>query len=160
MDHPTVETLIQRLDRLERNHRRLKRAGGIMLAGLALLVLVGAGFAERRTLEAESFIVKDASGKVRAVLGTAEPSSAPGLVLYDADGNANVLLHLSADGAPGLWLYDRDRVRATMNAAGERVILQLFDKENRPRAILGVQKDGAPSVELYDQDENLRSSLR
>lgn len=160
MDLSTLDSCIARLNRLERENRRLKLAGGALLAGFALVVLTGAGLADRRTLEAESFIVKDATGKVRAVLGTAEPSSAPGLVLYDNDGNANVLLHLSADGAPGLWLYDKDRVRATLNAAGERVQLQLFDRDNRPRAILGVQKDGMPGVELYDQDENLRSSLR
>jgi hypothetical protein len=148
------------MDRIERENRRLKFGGLALMAGLAFLGLMGAGRSETRTLEAESFIVKDSSGKVRAVLGTTDPYNAPGLVMYDQEGHANVLLHLTGDGDPGLWLYEKDKVRATLNAVGERVHLQLYDGENRPRAVFMVRRDGAPSMELYDQDENVRSSLR
>jgi len=160
MNQPDVESIVQRMDQLERDNRRLKRFGGAGLAVLALLFLVGAGVPGQRSIEAESFIVKDGAGKVRAVLGTAEPYNAPGLVMYDQEGHPNILLHLTGDGDPGLWLYEKDSVRATMNAVGDRVHMQLYDTENRPRAVMTIHKDGAPSIELYDQDENVRSSLR
>ena len=160
MDLSTLEALRQRMDRIERENRRLKVGGGLLLAGLALLTLLGAGMATNKTLEAESFIVKDSSGKVRAVLGTTDPYNAPGLVMYDQEGHANILLHLTGDGDPGFWLYEKDKVRATLNAVGDRVHLQLYDPDTRMRASFVVAKDGSPSMELYDQDENLRSSLR
>lgn len=154
------ERLDRRMDRLERENRRLKLGGVVLVAALTLVGLVGAGRSDTRHIEAESFIVKDSNGKVRAVLGTTDPYSAPGLVMYDQEGHANVLLHLTGDGDPGLWLYEHDKVRTTLNAVGERVHLQLYDSEGRPRAVLTVRPNGAPSIELLDQDENVRSSLR
>jgi len=160
MNQTVVESITQRLDHLERENQRLKKLGGAGLALFSLFLLIGAGASGQRTIEAESFIVKDPSGKVRAVLGTADPYNAPGLVMYDQEGHPNILLHLTGDGDPGLWLYEKDTVRATMNAVGDRVHMQLYDTENRPRAVVTIRKDGTPSIELYDQDENVRSSLR
>jgi len=160
MNQAVIESVMQRMEKLERENRRLKTIGGLGLAVLALLALVGAGVTGQRSIEAESFIVKDQAGKVRAVLGTAEPYNAPGLVMYDQEGHPNILLHLTGDGDPGLWLYEKDSVRATLNAVGERVQLQLHDNESRQRAVVSILKDGNPSIELYDQDENVRSSLK
>jgi hypothetical protein len=159
LDRPT-ERMERRLARLERDNRRLKLGGGVLVVALTLLGLMGAGRPDVRHVEAESFIVKDATGRVRAVLGTTDPYSAPGLVMYDQEGHANVLLHLTGDGDPGLWLYEHDKVRSTLNAVGDRVHLQLYDNEGRQRAVLMVRPNGQPSIELLDQDENVRSSLR
>ncbi len=38
---PTMETLVQRLDRMERENRRLKQVGAVALAVIAAVMLIG-----------------------------------------------------------------------------------------------------------------------
>jgi hypothetical protein len=74
-----ARSIEERLNRLERQNRRLR----VML--LAVIVIAGGGVllssvsgvraqapAWRRTVEAEKFVLRDANGKTRAVLGTAK----------------------------------------------------------------------------------------
>lgn len=55
-----------------------------------------------RTIEANEFVLRDSEGKKRAVLGLEDGQ--PNLVLFDASGNAKVLLASTEDG-PGLVFY-------------------------------------------------------
>jgi len=41
MNEPTMDKLEQRLDRLERENRRLKRIGVLVVVGIAAVVLMG-----------------------------------------------------------------------------------------------------------------------
>lgn len=66
-----VDALTHRLDRLERENRWLKRIGGVVLVGLAAVVLMGQAGPRNRIVEAEKFVLVDKGGKVRAVLGAA-----------------------------------------------------------------------------------------
>jgi len=50
MNEPTIETLTRRLDRVERENRRLKQAGVVALAVIAVVVLMG----QSRVAEARS----------------------------------------------------------------------------------------------------------
>ena len=52
----------------------------------------------------------DAADRVRAVLGTVNKESEPGLVLNDGAGVSRVILMLTQEG-PGLEFFDRDKVR-------------------------------------------------
>ncbi len=95
MNEPTLE---QRLDRLERENRCLKRAGALALAVIAAVVLMGqaTGAKVPKVIEAERFVVRDASGNTRAVLGSTvlettqtgavEKRPPSSLVLFDKDG--------------------------------------------------------------------------
>lgn len=111
MNEPTRDTLTQRLDRLERQNWRLKQMAGLILVGIAALVLMGEALPKSRTVEAEEFVLKDASGRVRAILGadrfSGEGEPQHGLFLYDASGRARARLATWGDGTQ-LVLYDHE----------------------------------------------------
>lgn len=129
-------------------------------AVLTMIFLLGTALpGQSPTVEAETFIVKDKEGKIRAVLGLTDSSGKPGLVLYDHEGNANVLVHLGTDGSPGLAFYEKDRVRVALTVRDSQARLELFDRANRARLELGLSEDDAVSVKLRDQHGNLRAVL-
>lgn len=77
MDQLTLNTLAQRLDRLERESRRWRWAAAALPLGIAAVVLMGQ-VALRRVVEAEKFVLRDPNGKERATLFTAFDGSKPG----------------------------------------------------------------------------------
>jgi hypothetical protein len=140
-------TTEQRLARLERENRWMRRIGAVGLALVAAVFLMGQEKAkDLPDLEVRSLTVKDKDGKVRAVLGTDADGPAlklsdedgrtraaldvldgePSLTLKDKDGKAGALLFTAADGSPGLarkptaprtW---SSRTRAARYAPGSR----------------------------------------
>src|SRR5262249_55437490 len=91
-EQPTLEALTRRLDALERGNRRLRRGLGVVLIGGAGLFLMGqgperfvAGTVVAQSVETQSLLIRDATGKVRAVLDadTAGPVS---LTFSDKEG--------------------------------------------------------------------------
>ncbi len=107
--------LEQRLVRLERGNRRMKRIGALVLVVAAAVVLSGAADGkDLPDLEVGSLTLKDKDGKTRASLGTSA-DGAVGLLLSDKDGKTRAHLYVGVDGSPGLDLYDKDgKVRATL----------------------------------------------
>ena len=95
----------QRVERLERENRRLKRAGLVALALAAVLVLTGQARSSR-VMEANRFVLRDTSGRVRAELKTEEDLS-PRLVLLDSHGASRAWLDLSKKGEPTLRFWRR-----------------------------------------------------
>lgn len=97
-------TVVQRLDRLERENRLLKRAGAIVLAvALTLGLTAQKG---RQILVAEAFVLRDAQGVVHGVLdvtptGTARlrlgTSNAPSVAQLEASPSGNASLSLSGN---------------------------------------------------------------
>ncbi|MFQ5918328.1 MAG: hypothetical protein ACE5I0_11010 [Candidatus Binatia bacterium] len=71
MNEPTMNKLEQGLDRLERENRRLKCIGALVLVGIAAVVLMGQAKSSKvaKVIEAESFVVRDNSGTMRTELG-------------------------------------------------------------------------------------------
>jgi hypothetical protein len=80
---PELEVIRQRLEKLERENRRLKRAGSLGLLVVAAGFLMAQGKYNRR-IEAEEFILTDAHGSERAEL--AWKDQAPRFLLLDAQG--------------------------------------------------------------------------
>jgi hypothetical protein len=50
-------------------------------------------------------------------------------------------------------------IRATLNAAGGKVRLDLWDPEGHRRATLGLGAEGAPHLAFYDRDQRVRAQL-
>ncbi|MFQ5929667.1 MAG: hypothetical protein ACE5MK_08200 [Acidobacteriota bacterium] len=126
----------ERLNRLERENRRLKEAGALTLAAIAVVVIMGQAMPSK-VVEAEKFVVRDASGKVHAALGTVN-KRAVSLALIDKNGNPRVVLGVLSDGSPSLSFYDKDMNR---------------------RAVLGLRADDSPDLALLDRDRKLRARL-
>ncbi len=115
MNESTMETLARRLDKVERENRRWKRAGVLALAVIAAIVLMGQAASKLappgkpgKIVGAEQFIVHDARGGVRAELGTL-PNGTVRLVLYDRGnpGETSVILSAGPETSPALSFSDK-----------------------------------------------------
>ncbi len=114
-NNPTIETLARRLDKVERENWRLMRIGAVALAVIVAVVLMGQATWKLappgkpgKVVGAEQFIVHDARGGVRAVLGTL-PDGTVRLVLYDRGnpGETRVILSAGPETSPGLSFSDK-----------------------------------------------------
>ncbi len=123
--------LEQRLVRLERANRRMKRIGALVLMVAAAVVLSGAANGKDLSdLEVGSLTLKDKDGKTRAALGVSA-CGAVGLLLTDKAGKTRAHLVVEANGSP---------------------VLALTDKDGKTRAHLYVGVDGSPVLALSDKD--------
>jgi hypothetical protein len=91
MDTLTIEA---RVASLERQNRSLKRAFLALLVAGGLAVAGVAAAAGSHSIEAGEFVVKDAQGRTRAVLGAGT------LVLYGTDGKVTGSLGTGATVVP------------------------------------------------------------
>jgi hypothetical protein len=130
MSEQQIGALTQRLARLEQEiqqcrgeNRRWKRGAMLFLAVMVSIVLMGQGLPGQRVIEAEMFVLKDADGRIRAVLGAeryALPNSNYGLHLYTPNGKHVASLSESLEGGGGqLALMARNTVSSAFLRVGE-----------------------------------------
>ena len=135
------QAVVGRLEKLERQNRRLKQVGAVVLILAAAVLLMGQAL-PYQTVEANEFVLKDSrSGKVRGRFH-----------MYGND--------------PQLWLMNengQNRAVFGMGAGGSE--LTLF----HPNGIIGASLNMAcfispgqchPTLDLRDQDENYEVVLR
>jgi hypothetical protein len=99
-----TETIIARLEKLERQNKRLRQVGIVSLLLLAVLVVAGVA-APSRTIEAEKFVLKDVNGKTRAELLSND--AGPDLRLLDENGIIRLSVSIYA-GVPNIALFSPD----------------------------------------------------
>src|SRR5262249_58649984 len=111
---PTLEALARRLDGLERTNRRLRRGLGVTLIGGAAIFLMGqaperfsATTVVAQNIETQSLIVRDASGKVRAVLD-ADAAGPVSLTFSDKEGRERSAIGVGPAGGVGVVFRDRE----------------------------------------------------
>jgi hypothetical protein len=177
------DLLMQRLDRLERENRLLKRWAGFLLVGCAVVVLMGQATprAPLKVVEAERFILMGRSGKPRAVLGegadgnvglrfvgattdtvrmafAVERDGKPSLELSDSKGSRRIGMAVSTDGSVTFGILDAaEKDRAGIGLASDGTIgFYLADPANARRMILGVSSDGSPVLGLYGKTSDAR----
>jgi hypothetical protein len=105
MDHANVTQLVTRIERLEKQNRQIKV---IYLAGLVVFIgtiLLGATTPRARELTAERFVVKDAQGNTRAVLGVGNTGT--GLSILDDKSTNRLWVGVTSKGNPQMELGDR-----------------------------------------------------
>ena len=130
--------LEERLAELQRYNRRLiVTIGAFVLVGGALITMAQASPNGSEIVEARQFVLRDASGNVRAVLGST-PEGAVGLNLDDARGRTRLTLDVDYAASPGL---------------------DLFDQSGKRRVIISLGQHGEPGAGLYDAEGKLRTSL-
>lgn len=130
----TLSAVGGRLERLEKQNRRLKYAGAAILLLISAVLLMGQVAPVPEGIAAREFIVLDAYGTPRAILTATE--SGGGLSLHDPDGN----------------------VRALLISSEEGTVLTLFDADGTERVMLEAT-EGGPGLYLRDANENLRVGL-
>lgn len=84
--------LHNRLAKLERQSRRMKQFGCVLLAVLTVVVIMGQAPANN-TIEASEFILRDDGGSIRARLWIPPDSHIPEMVLVNEQRKTTVRLH-------------------------------------------------------------------
>jgi hypothetical protein len=84
--------LLGRLKKLERENRKMKRFGALVVVVIAVLVLTGQA-GKNRALDADSLVIRDANGRVRIELGIGDDTS-PTLRMYGGSDSKNASLSL------------------------------------------------------------------
>lgn len=152
------EELRARLERLEAELRRWRR-GGLALAGLGVLTLVGAMAAPPvQELKAKVLRIVDDSGKDRIVLSS-NPDEAD-ITLLDPAGKGRLTLDIAKDRRPTLQFSDEsheetNRIVLGLEDSGHPALL-LYDGDGRKRLTIGLPKDGGPVIRVLDERERLR----
>jgi hypothetical protein len=137
-------TTEQRLERLERENRWMRRMGAVAVAVAAAVFLMGQQYG--RTLKADTLrvggplkhvridgdgiTIRDADGTARIVLGIDKKNTA-GLSLSDGDGVQRAILVASANGFTNMDLKDRNGRVGLGSIDGKYVMLVLRDKSDR-----------------------------
>jgi len=158
MNEPTINNMLQRLDRLERENHRLKRIGALVVVVIAAVVLMGQARPSKvaKVIEAEKFVLRDTSGQVGAILFTLYGGSphlefrdkkgnlritlgvmfdVAHLSLFSENGNSAITLRALPDGSPHLQIYDKDRItRAVLGSTSPRVMG--IETKRRPESSL------------------------
>lgn len=170
MPESTLDTLTQRLVRLERDVRFWRVLGSITLTALAFITLAGATpVPVPDEVRAKRFLVVDAKGEIRgglALMGdgamtltltasnglsgatvTADPGGGATLVFTDNNGRRRTVLHGGPEGG-ALYLIDKNETARAMLVLrpDETVSLSLYDKSKKARAGLSVTGEGIPVV--------------
>ncbi len=134
-----IEGLMQRIGRLERDNRRLKRIG--VVTSLAVVTALCMGQARTsRTLDAEKILVHDSQGRVRIAIGTPEFLGAAVDMRPDA---------------PAIWLANEkgiDQVILTTDG------LRLGSTLGKPLVELSTQSPIKPALRFYGKDGKIEWS--
>ncbi len=148
-------TVEQRLAKLERQNRWMRRGSGLVLAAVACVVLVGQGKAkELPDLVAKSLTIVDSKGKTRAVLGLTKTGSRAVLRLYDAiGGDLKVHLGTTPTGPVLFFLDGAGNPKLRLSISNGNPALQMSDgKRDRLKLVLA---DGDPGLMTFDAKGNV-----
>ena len=162
------DLIVSRIERLEEQNRRLKRGALLCLVVIASVGLMGqtqrksrrapaptpaSAAAVPKNIEAESFILKDSTGRVRAQLSMG--GTGPSFRLLDQSGSALITLSLNdaTPAGPFLLLSDPSHraglSMSVLEGAGSQ--LALTGERANAQARISVTRDGT-TLELFDQD--------
>jgi hypothetical protein len=152
-----VQSLTARIEKLEKQNRIYKRVGLALLLLPAAVVAMGQA-RPNRTLEAQTFVVRDSTGTKRIELGMDDNS--PMLRFSDAHGKTHIALVESDRSSLGPRIElsgEQDRVRLSLGLIREQPHIVVNDGQGFS-AQLGSTPDlvdvrtGAASLILWDKD--------
>ena len=162
--------IVERLEQLERDNRRLRRYTTVMLIVVAMALGLGTALlwysvrsglpGSPQTVSARQFVLRDANGRVRGAWGV-DDSGAVRLALSDEGERQRVRLSLLQDGSAGLSFADSaDRKLAVLGLLPDNTTnLALTDPAGIPRAVLGVASDGSSNLVFADREGSTRAGL-
>ena len=161
--------LAARIERLEKQNRRLKRGGLAVLLAAASLIVMGQA-RPNTALGAQSFVLRDAGGGKRAelILESESPRSTPTPTLRFFDDKGNQTLFLSStrlelagqsDLGTNIILDDAKGVaRADLGLSEDQSFVLLNDAKAVPRIRMELNH-GDPKIALQDAQELPRLGL-
>jgi hypothetical protein len=139
--------LLGRLQKLERDNRRMKRVGAVVLIAITTLIFMGQT-GKNRALDADSLVIRDANGRVRIEFGMVDDTS-PTLKMYGGPDNKNASVVLTSNQKGSylsLWGKGLSLPVTVLSNTDEGPSLLLTD-------FTGSTLVGPASVNTYDQDK-------
>jgi hypothetical protein len=162
MEVSTLAAVTQRLEQLERSHRRLKSVAACAVVAVAMLAVMGQARPPAQTVEAQEFVVKDPAGTVRARLGAY--ASGTSLTLYHEAGRATLMVsNNKAQGGAHLSLADAaGKIKGLMLLNQETTGLYLSPVDatgppRSPRVVFEVLSQGTGGFAVYDRNGQTRA---
>jgi hypothetical protein len=142
----SLESLANRVVKLEVQNRRLKKVGVISFIVATVVIAMGQAPA-KKVIEANEFVLKDASGTARARLSM-EMTNRPTLSFYGDQSHVNASF---AGGDEPFLTMERAGTTEQLQLGTTKAVLglALYDKEIR--AGLSVQK-GVPALDLFNEN--------
>jgi hypothetical protein len=140
VEGPNVVEVVARLEKVEKENRRMKRAGLAIILAAACAAVMGQARPAANAVEAKSYVLLDASGTKRAelVLEAGAPGQEPSPVLRFLDGK----------GADSLSLSPTRLELAGKSDLGPDILID--DAKGTPRVDFGVEHN-LPFVLLNDE---------
>jgi hypothetical protein len=156
-----MQAVLERLERLERQNRRVKQGVVISLIAVASIVFLAEAEPKSTTIEATKFVLKDTEERTRAELGMVENS--PRLQLSDAMGSPQVVL---TGGDYSFLTLTRAGTVDQVTLTNSPILcgLALIRKQGGPtdvmRVALGTYFGARPALALYDETGQERAKIK
>jgi hypothetical protein len=125
VDQLGSDTLVRRIERLERQNRSLRVAGTLAVLAGAAALCIGMS-APRKSLETDLLLIKDASGTTRMILGMADDG--PAITMLDSNG----------------------KLRANIGVTEKGPEFDFLDASETPRLQMFIDEKQVPRVNLLD----------
>ena len=124
---PDIQVILERLNSLEKQNRRLRQAGVLVLIGIGALLLTGQVVPPNRIIEAQKFVLTDTEGRSRGEWSADRTRSE--LALYDQEGRRSVSLMTDAQGNQStLSLVNRYGMRLVVSSFLDSGAVSLSEK--------------------------------
>jgi hypothetical protein len=153
------QSLRERVDMLEAQNRRHMKVGLVVLT-IAACAMFMAQTTAKRTVEAEEFVLRDASGRIRGTWSTMEGAGAS-FGLRDESGKLRVMLTASPAG-PSLVLADTNekmRVGMAILDSTHEPGISLMGTHQEERASVYLAEGDQPSMSFRDANGKVRSEF-
>jgi hypothetical protein len=160
-----------RLEKMEREVRRVRRLGTFLLVSMAVLLGLAAAliFVAQKArvfdraedlVVARRYVLRDYEGRIRGIWETTNEGAAQ-FIVADTSGSERLRFRVLEDGSAGLAMVDATkRARAVIAVLpDETTTLALADAKGRTRAVLGLRAGGAPSLVLAGADGQVLTGL-
>jgi hypothetical protein len=122
---PDLQAILERLEKLERQNRRLKYAGVVTLIAFGALAIIGQTTYKRRMIRAEEFQLVDSHGKLMGRMRT--DGSNPELELYNQHGISAVSLYAYDRGNTGQLLLTSVNSGQTTKTSADSIVMTTPD---------------------------------
>jgi hypothetical protein len=155
-DENSIEALWSRLESLERQNRRIKRIGTLLLVLAGSVFLMGQATKAVKPVEATRFILKNAKGKKRAELGIR--LDGPELAFFNDKEQALLSIGLLEEGPELLLLSSEGKKLASLSLTVTGPMLSLSDQTGVKRLNLSVV-DGSPAVGILGTGGDAKAAL-
>jgi hypothetical protein len=154
-----LDAILQRLERLERQNRRLRRGWIVVPVLLAAGLLFHSNAQQGRSIQAEEFIVIDSGNKPRAALSWRSDGSV-GLGLTDPSGTKVAGLDVTATGITLAMGGDQAKSRAVVEVqANGNATITLADANKKPRCVMALAATNDAFLSLYDGQGTMRQAF-